>query len=57
MDKQGEISGWMYIISFFVFCGIVPEPAVYRKFLFLCAAIVVSLDVLGRALAHPRFPG
>jgi len=55
MAKQGDLSGWIYIISFWVFCGIVPAPA----------AIVISLDVVGRAMAqavsrlcffHPRFP-
>jgi hypothetical protein len=42
MAKQGELSGWTYIISFWVFCGIVPAPA----------AIVISLDVVGRAMAQ-----
>jgi hypothetical protein len=52
MAKQGELSGWMYIISFWVFCGIVPAPAVCTKILFLRAAIVISLDVVGRAMAQ-----
>jgi hypothetical protein len=55
MAKQGELSGWIYIISFWLFCGIVPAPA----------AIVISLDVVGRAMAqvvsslcfYRRFPG
>jgi len=56
MAKQGDLSGWIYIISFWVFCGFVPAPA----------AIVISLYVVGRAMAqavsrlcffHPRFPG
>jgi hypothetical protein len=38
MPKEGDLSGWIYIISFWVFCGIVPAPA----------AIVISLDVAGR---------
>jgi len=54
MAKQRELSGWIYIMSFWLFCSIVPAPAV-----------VISLDVVGRAMAqavsrmffHRRFPG
>jgi len=54
LAKQGELSGWIYIISFWLFYGIVPAPTV-----------LISLDVVGRAMAqavsrlcfHRRLPG